>query len=879
MSSLDASQEVIHRSDYQAPDCRVDNVDLTVSIFEDYTKVTGVFTVSPLTKKGGKITFYGGEPLQLEAMDIDGETYLPKKDDLAKGHIHLNLKKSVVITISVRILPDQNTALEGLYRSNGMYCTQCEPEGFRRIIWYPDHPDILSVFTTRIEADAKTLPVLLSNGNLIDQGMLDNGRHFAVWHDPHPKPSYLFAMVAGNLDMVEDHYTTSNGRDVVLRIFVEHGNAHLCSHAMASLKASMKWDEDVFGLNYDLDIFMIVAVSHFNMGAMENKGLNIFNAKYVLADKQTATDDDLNLVEGIIAHEYFHNWTGNRITCRDWFQLTLKEGLTVYRDQEFTADMHSRGVKRINDVALMKAVQFTEDAGPTAHPIRPETYREINNFYTPTVYEKGAEVIRMMEHLLGKEAFMRGIDRYITDNDGKAATCEDFVLAMETASQVDLSHFKRWYEQAGTPVLEVKKTYDEEKQTLTLHFKQTYEDNPVLNTHHDLMIPVRLGLITDDGTALPVICDNKYDRQNDDEKDRVITIAEKTVSITLHQVPKGAVPSLLRGFSAPVALKTDHSDAELLTLLKYDQDSYGRWDASQQLMSNVILDMVKTDFDPKLVEQKIHTLADSFRQIVLDQECDPAVKADLLKAPSQQVIESMLAVADPVNVWKARRKLVKNLCVVLADSIDPIIDDYTNRSDVLSAQERRLLNILMNMKLLTHDPLACRQALALSRSENMTLSMAGLHALNQTDVDERMMALAEFENKWSHHPLVMEKWLALQSSCPFISTPEYCEMLMKHQAFDKNNPNKLRSVLSVFANMNTRMFHADDGSGYKFIVRHIADIDTRNPQIAARMVLPLTRFGRYNDSRQALMKGALTRLKTAKNLSPDLSEVIDKTIS
>ncbi|MGB2436183.1 MAG: aminopeptidase N, partial [Candidatus Puniceispirillales bacterium] len=634
MNSSSDSLLVIHRSDYQSPQCQVDSVHLTVAIYDDFTQVTGCFAISPLSEKGGAIRFYGGETLQLIAMDINGNAHHPDKNHLAEDYIDLNIDQPVMVTIAARIHPDQNTALEGLYQSNGMYCTQCEPEGFRRIIWYPDHPDILSVFTTRIEADASSLPVLLSNGNLIEKGQLDDNRHFAVWHDPHPKPSYLFAMVAGDLDVVEDHFVTKDGRKVALQIFVEHGNAHLCGHAMESLKASMQWDEDVFGLVYDLDVFMIVAVSHFNMGAMENKGLNIFNAKYVLADKQTATDDDLSLVEAIIAHEYFHNWTGNRITCRDWFQLTLKEGLTVYRDQEFTSDRHSRGVKRINDVALMKAVQFPEDAGPTAHPVRPDTYREINNFYTPTVYEKGAEVIRMMEQILGKDAFMRGIDRYIKDNDGKAATCEDFVSAMELANDVDLKQFSLWYEQAGTPILHVLKTYDHEKNALTLHFKQSHQDNSAVKQRHDLVIPVRIGLVSSDGEALPIICDD----EKEGSPDRVLTITEKSTSITLHHVPDHAVPSLLRGFSAPVQLQTDLSDNDLLTLLAFDQDSYGRWDAGQQLMSQIIQNMIKQGSISKPIEKQIMVLSDAFRQIVQDQSCDPAVKAELLKIPSQQVI-------------------------------------------------------------------------------------------------------------------------------------------------------------------------------------------------------------------------------------------------
>ena len=874
MSSGSTFQQVIHRSDYQPPQCSVDSVNLTIAIYDDFTQITGIFAISPLSAKGGNISLYGGATLQFRDMEINDTPYHPDDSDLANGKIDLIIEKPSVVMITGRIYPDQNTALEGLYRSNGMYCTQCEPEGFRRIIWYPDHPDILSVFTTRIEADAATLPVLLSNGNLIEEGHLPDDRHYAVWHDPHLKPSYLFAMVAGDLDMVEDHFMTKDGRKVALRIFIEHGNAHLCGHAMESLKASMRWDEDVFGLAYDLDIFMIVAVSHFNMGAMENKGLNIFNAKYVLADKQTATDDDLSLVEAIIAHEYFHNWTGNRITCRDWFQLTLKEGLTVYRDQEFTSDMHSRGVKRINDVAMMKAIQFPEDAGPTAHPVRPDTYREINNFYTPTVYEKGAEIIRMMEQLLGRDAFMQGIDRYIRDNDGKAATCEDFVSAMETASGVDLKQFSRWYEQAGTPILNVQKSYDKDKKTLTLNFKQSHQDNPAVDTRHDLVMPVRVGIVSASGDVLPVICDG----ESSGVEDRVLTITDKTSSLTLHQVPDGAVPSLLRGFSAPVQLQTNFTEDDLLTLLAFDKDSYGRWDAGQQLMCQVIRIMLEQGGLSKNITQKIQVLGDAYRQIIQDDTCDPAVKAELLKAPSQQVIETMLAVADPVAVWNARRKLAKNLGLALGEAMDSQIRDYTGRLDDLTAQERRLLHILMNMKVLTHDPIACQQALAMSKSDNMTLSMAGLNTLNQTNVDERMEALNAFAAKWESHPLVMEKWFALEASCPYLSTPEHCETLMTHPAFDSNNPNKLRSVISVFASLNTRMFHADDGSGYRFLAHHIAEIDKRNPQISARMVLPLTRFGRYDEDRQAMMKGALIRLKTAQELSLDLSEVVDKTI-
>ena len=871
---------VIRRTDYTPPQCKIDRVDLTFAIHDDHTEITAHYVIAPIKKKRGRIVLYGDAGLEFVAMSVNGANYTPRQDELENGvipAISLDISATTEVSITARIDPAHNTALEGLYKSGGMYCTQCEPQGFRRIIWYADHPDMLSVFTTRIEAP-RDLPCLLSNGNLIEAGALPGARHFAVWHDPHPKPSYLFAMVAGDLERVEDRFITAEGREVALHIYVEHGNAKYCAHAMQSLKKAMKWDEDVFGLSYDLDIFMIVAVRHFNMGAMENKGLNIFNSKFILADTSTATDDDLDRIESIIAHEYFHNWTGNRITCRDWFQLTLKEGLTVYRDQEFTADMHSRGVKRINDIAMLKAIQFPEDASPTAHPIRPQSYREINNFYTPTIYEKGAEVVRMLGVILGQDGFMKGIGAYIRLHDGKAVTTEDFIAAMESANGTDLAQFRLWYEQAGTPEVEITRQYDDKAQTLTLHFQQSLPEKPALETRHELVIPIRMGfvmggVVAKNGAPAPI-------------DEQIVILNSKKHSLTLPDVPKGAVPSLLRGLSAPVRLKTDLDGDELLVLLAGDSDAYGRWNAAQELMQNIILRILEVKTINQEIDKEIKKLADALHATLKAKDIDMSVKAELIKLPSQQVVESaqnppnsIQDAIDPIAVWSARRKLAKTLAKHLWEPANAIIAPMMANLNRCDAPKRRLLAMLTHLLVASREASAYAHAARLAAHKNMTLSMAGLGALNQSDAPERMEAMAEFAARWHDNPLVLEKWFALESSCPFLSTPDFCEALMQHPQFDASNPNKLRAVIGVFANFNPRLFHADDGSGYRFLARHIIAIDQRNPQIAARMVLPLTRFARYSDDRQALMKGALIKIKTAQNLSADLSEVVEKTLN
>lgn len=860
------SPSVVMRSAYEPPHFAVESVHLTIALFDDRAEVTSKLTLSRFEAGSSKaVELFGGKGMALDRLTVNGKDLNPDEFDTSQGVISIDIPDHAVIETATTIDPKNNTTLEGLYLSGDMYCTQCEPEGFRHITWYPDRPDVMSIFTTRIEAPL-SMNVLLSNGNLVGQGGLEGDRHFAEWHDPFKKPSYLFAMVAGDLDHVADTYTTKDGREVDLRIYVEHGNAHRTEHALSSLKRSMKWDEDVYGLSYDLDIFMIVAVSHFNMGAMENKGLNIFNSKFILADLETASDGDLDRVEGIVAHEYFHNWTGNRITCRDWFQLTLKEGLTVYRDQEFTADMHSRGVKRADDVALLRAVQFPEDAGPTAHPIRPEEYAEINNFYTPTVYEKGAEVIRMIATILGHDGFMKGMDLYVERHDGTAATCDDFVAAMADANGVDLSRFKRWYSQAGTPSLTVQRQYSDEQQSLSLTFKQKSPVTAANTERKSLVIPISLGLVGANGESLAVETDGVIAAEN---ITFILDQAEET--ITLKNVPKGAVPSYLRGYSAPVKLTTDLSTEEKLHLLGADADSFGRWDAGQSLMIDAITADEQTDLAQGLAEGLIKTLKDD--------RLDGAEKAQILRLPSQSIIEASMDMPDPYTVWQRRRELSIKLGQMMADPILAMLKQLHKRQDETTAADRAIYGRLLGLAVLAKLDGADDHALSLSQHKNMTLSEAGIAALNQIDGDKRAEALMQFGQRWADNPLVMEKWFMHEASAPLIGSPDHCDWLMTHPQFDANNPNKLRSVLSVFASLNTPNFHAEDGSGYMYLARQISKIDGRNPQVAARIVLPLTRFNQYDEERKAMMKGALTRIKCIDNLSSDVGEIIGKALS
>ena len=853
------------RSDYTPPSCRVVDARLNIEIRDDHTKVT---TTLSLERLDPAPFLLHGRDLELQSLRIGdvviAEVDWPLTDE---GLMLSDLPDQVVIeTISI-CHPETNTALEGLYQSGGMYCTQCEPEGFRRIGFYPDRPDVMTVFTVRIEADI-AFPQLLSNGNLVEVGDAANNRHYALWHDPHPKPAYLFACVVGDLDCARDSFITASQRHVDLHIYVEKGNVCLTGHAMDSLKKSMKWDEKRFGLEYDLDLFQIVAVSHFNMGAMENKGLNIFNSKYVLADERTATDMDLDNVESIVAHEYFHNWTGNRVTCRDWFQLTLKEGLTVYRDQLFSADMHDEGVQRASDVSTLRAAQFPEDRSPTAHPIRPESYREINNFYTATVYEKGAEVIRMLAGYLGREGFRRGMDLYFHRHDGQAVTCDDFIAALADATATDLSAFAGWYSQAGTPHLSVvRRQLDDHclEITLTQQIPETVAATP----RDPLPIPVRVGFIGLDGQAVATRCNDNQTMR--DEHVLLIDKASQTFKFEAEVIVGELTPSLLRGFSAPVILADDLTHDERLHVMANDSDQFNRWDAGQTLLVDAVIAAVDGKVDVK-------ALAEGYRKVLGDNRLQDDFKAGMLLIPGIPVLESKMSPADPVALYGAKQALLAALGKALQTEIDVALSPTGHARLNTSAGGRALVNQMLLLGVAAGNPAAIAGAEVQVLDQNMTLSQGALRALINCENQARVTVLQAFHDRWQSSALVMEKWFQMEAMSAIGGTIERLAALMKHPAFDGNNPNKVRSVLGAFMIGNPMRFYATDGSGYKFVANCLIDIDGRNSQLAARMVLPLTRVAAYDNERQSQMMAALHTISRA-SPSNDLGEVVDKALA
>jgi aminopeptidase N len=854
-----------HRSDYQPPSARVATAELDIQIFDDRTYVT---TTLVLERTGDAPFILNGRDLTLHEISLDGRVF----DEVdwpvcADGLEFDNLPERCVLSIRSECHPETNTALEGLYLSGGMYCTQCEPEGFRRIGFFPDRPDVMTVFTVRIEADRR-FPQLLSNGNLVETGDLDDGRHFALWHDPHPKPSYLFGCVVGDLDLAADSFTTASGRHVDLHIYVEKGNLNLTGHAMDSLKKSMQWDEQAYGLEYDLDLFQIVAVSHFNMGAMENKGLNIFNSKFVLADPSTATDEDLDRVESIVAHEYFHNWTGNRVTCRDWFQLTLKEGLTVYRDQCFSADMHDEGVQRAGDVSLLRAAQFPEDSSPTAHPIRPESYSEINNFYTPTVYEKGAEVIRMMAGYLGRDGFRRGMDLYFERHDGQAVTCDDFVAAMADANGRDMSVFHGWYSQAGTPQLEMHRSVDDSG--TTLRFRQEIPETAAGTPRDPLAIPVRLGFVGANGAPVTL----RLEGESEARDEHVVLFGGVEASYRFvadegAEMPSQATPSVLRGFSAPVRLSDDLDADERLHLVAHDSDLFNRWDSAQILATDAILTLAAGE--PASVE----ALAGGFSTLLGDDSLLDAFKAGALRLPGQAVLEAARMPADPLALFTARRSMMAALGGALAPQISAALE--ARGAMAASAGGRALLMQFVELGVAAEDSTALAAAEDMVMDENMTISQGALKALIHCEDVARLRALAAFHDRWEGNALVMEKWFQMESMSSVGGSIERLQELMRHPEFDPKNPNKLRAVLGAFMMGNTPRFHAADGSGYDYIADQLVEIDARNPQIAARMALPMTRMTAYDAARQDLMRAALNRISAGAK-SNDLKEVVGKAL-
>ena len=874
----EASPRTIKLEDYQPPGYFIDTVDLEFDLQQQGTRVIGRLAVRRNAKGEGGPLHLHGEGLQpvwvrLDGRELSADHYRVDEESLTL----LDPPEVFVLESEVIIAPEENTALEGLYRSGGMFCTQCEPEGFRKITWFIDRPDVMARFTVRVEADKIDCPVLLSNGNPRESGDLAEGRHYAVWDDPIPKPSYLFALVAGDLRYVEDRHTTPSGREVQLRVYVEPENIDRCDHAMRSLINAMRWDEEKYGREYDLDVYNIVAVNDFNMGAMENKGLNIFNSKYVLARPDTATDQDFLGIEGVIAHEYFHNWTGNRITCRDWFQLSLKEGFTVFRDQEFSADMGARGVKRIEDVRLLRAHQFAEDAGPMAHPIRPASYIEINNFYTVTVYEKGAEVVRMQANLLGPECFRKATDLYFERHDGQAVTTEDFVRCMADISGLDLAQLQYWYDYAGTPELEVTGSYDSANATYTLEFKQSVPDTPGQTDKPPYLIPIVTGLVGSDGNDLPV----RVGAGSETLKQHTLQLTERRQRFVFHGVGEEPIPSLLRGFSAPVKLEFGYSDEQLMFLMAKDGDGFNRWDAAQTLCRRVLLDMVAQRQCGRQMRVPDGFIT-AYRAALLDQNAEPALIAEVLSLPAPGYLGDFMGTVDIDSLHAAReavRSVVgRELRHELRDTYARMRDDGDYQPTAEAVGRRSLKNRVLAYLMAAGDAedgqLCERQY---SAQHNMTDVMAALALLADSQHPSRERSLADFERRWQQDPLVMDKWFAVQAMSSRADTLEHIKGLMGHPAFSMRNPNKVRALIGSFANANPVRFHAADGSGYAFLHDQVLGLDPTNPQIAARLLRAISRWQRYDEGRQAQMRAVLESIVATK-VSKDVYEIAAKSL-
>ena len=871
----------VRLQDYRPPDWLIETVDLDVSLHPTAATVKARLRIKPNAAGTPAPLVLDGEELKLRSLSLDGkplgaENFVATPDRLTIAQVP---NRPFELTIETVVDPTGNTQLMGLYRAGATYCTQCEAEGFRRITYFLDRPDVMAVYTTRIEAEKKEAPILLSNGNLIAHGDLaGTARHFAVWHDPFPKPSYLFALVGGNLGCVEDRFTTMSGREVKLAIYVEPGKEDRCAYAMDSLKRAMRWDESAFGREYDLDIFMIVAVSAFNMGAMENKGLNVFNDKYVLASPASATDADYAGIEAVIAHEYFHNWTGDRITCRDWFQLCLKEGLTVFRDQEFTADQRSRAVERISDVRGLRAHQFVEDAGPLAHPVRPEVYREINNFYTSTVYEKGAEVVRMIRTLLGPATFRKGMDLYFTRHDGHAATVEQFVQCFADASRHDMTQFMRWYSQAGTPDIKVAPHYDAQAKTYRLDITQTVPPTPGQPKKEPMVIPLALGFVGDNGVDLPIVA-------NGETLDRgVIEVTQPKQSFLFTEISERPVPSLNRGFSAPIKLTLPVEPDDLRFLAAYDFDPFNRWQAVQTL-AMILLKANVTSLRGGGPAREDDGLMAALGAILNDAKLEPAYIALTLSPPSEADIARELGGdVDPDAVFAARRKLRAAIGArhgaPLAETYRRMITPGPYRPDAQSAGRRALKNICLDLLAMTAtDPAIARAFAQYQSADNMTDRMAALETLALHDRPERAAALEDFYKRYADDPLIIDKWLALQAAIPEPATLDRVRALTKHPAFSITNPNRIRALIGSFAQANHTQFNRSDGAGYAFVAGFVLALDPKNPQVAARLMGAFRSWRALEAQRRGKAEAALRRVAAAPALSPDLHDIVARTLA
>jgi aminopeptidase N len=901
----DSQPTTLFLKDYQVPDYLIDKTELSFFLQEEKTQVKSRLSIrrNPASPKSADPVsppvplILDGKDLLLVSVAIDGKALEPSAYQSSPESLTItSVPEIFVFECTTDIKPQENTSLEGLYKSRAMFCTQCEAQGFRAITYYLDRPDVMSKFTTTITADKKRYPLLLSNGNNIEAGDNDDGTHWVKWEDPFKKPAYLFALVAADLECLEDHFVTQSGNEVTLRIFVEAKDLDKCDHAMQSLINAMRWDEQIYGREYDLNIFNIVAVDDFNMGAMENKSLNIFNTSCVLAKPETTTDIGFQRVEGVVAHEYFHNWSGNRVTCRDWFQLSLKEGFTVFRDAQFSSDMGSPTVKRVEDVALLRTVQFAEDDGPMSHPVRPESYMEISNFYTVTIYEKGAEVVRMIQHLLGKQAFRAGSDLYFNRHDGQAVTCEDFVVAMEEASGKDLTQFRRWYSQAGTPRLTVQGDYDPAAKTYRLNVAQSCPATPGQDNKQPFHIPLAVALLGQGG-VIPLQLSGQLSEQLSDQfsgqessaEQCVLDITEAEQQFIFENVNEKPVPSLLRGFSAPVKLSFDYSRDELMFIMSRDSDGFCRWDAAQQLGVQVLHDMMDAAQHGKNM-QVDSRLIEAFRAILTDENLDQAMVALMLKLPAEAYLAEIAELIDAEAIHNARtaarQSIAEQLQNELWSAYRRCSTDQPYQAGAAQIAQRSLKNQALSYLMMTETDEAlstCRQQF--ENGQNMTDVLAAFIAIVNSPFEtektqtQKTQVLSAFYTKWQNEPLVVNQWLQVQASATVPGTLTRVKELMAHPAFDIKNPNKARALIGGFGAQNAVGFHQADGSGYRFLADQIIALNVINPQIASRLLGPLTKWKKVIPKGAALMKSELERIMATPDLSKDVYEVVSKSLA
>lgn len=870
--------QTIYRQNYQVPTHLIDDIHLQIDLNDDVTVVKSVMQIrqNRLSTTKTKALKLHGEGLQLVSITLNGERLTADRYIASEPYLIINdVPEKFTLEIINKIYPQLNTALSGLYRSRNTYCTQCEAEGFRRITYFMDQPDILSRYTTTITADATRFPYLLSNGNLLASGEHAGNRHFATWEDPFNKPSYLFALVAGDFDVLTDIFITQSGREITLKVYVEKGLGDQAHHAVYALKRAMAWDEKAYGREYDLDIYMIVAISDFNMGAMENKGLNIFNTKYVLAEPATATDDDYIHILSVVGHEYFHNWSGNRVTCRDWFQLSLKEGLTIFRDQSFTEDELSLGVMRIRDVIALRESQFPEDAGPLAHPVRPDAYIEINNFYTATIYNKGAEVLRMLQTMLGKALFRKGMDVYFAQFDGQAVTIEDFVKTMEDISGMDLTQFRLWYSQAGTPNVTIEDDYDEHKKRYTLTVRQSTPATPGQENKQALHIPIRLGLLKTDGTSMALNAQG--------ESEQVLHLTESAQTFQFEHILSRPIPSLFRHFSAPIKWSYPYTDEDLMCLVTHDSDAFNRFEAAQTYAMRVMLNLIR-DYQQDNPLEVPEAYINMISQLLTTPTNDPFLLAEMLMLPSEKYIGQQMSVVDVDAIHEVREFVLMTLAQRLQEAWlacyhahHDVSGEYTFNLQAMGSRQLKNRCLSYLLMLPQHAALGAQQFTA-SLKRNMTDTQAALTALAHLDSPLRDTVLTEFKQAWQHDALVMDKWFAIQASSKLPDALQQVKKLMRDPNFDLKNPNKVYALIGTFGQRNLVNFHARNGEGYAFLRETVQQLDKLNPQVAARMVNPLTTWKRYDKERQQLMRTQLEIMLQSAKLSPDLYEIVSKSL-